>query len=411
MSETKPLSYDELRAAVDGDACAFRCRTTLQPAGGEGTKVFPPTYAGGVYAVEKRRLPGREEPATCVLLDSVQSQANRMEAALQQAVDAGLIELPLIEVDFAEANETLLKPIDDRVTSLTAPHRLADAILRDSLVAVDGEDEGKLFRDSSYAGRWRRASVANAMPVYELCPTALLFGVWGAPEKPGGLGAKFQRCITSEVVGIDAVLTESRQGLRRDPLGIQRKADVIVGDANRWENATVGAKKTKRPSEINHGPIPFGPAHGGVTFSKAEQTAVLTLAGLRWLRFPADGSHWQPTEEQKSRDAAARTVLAALGLYAAAKSQQMGHDFRSGCLLHSAEPMHWELIAEPGAEPARYEISPECAGELLASAVEAAQELGLTWRREALKLKPSNELIELVRRSQQLAAEKGEEGE
>jgi CRISPR-associated protein Csb1 len=84
----RPLTLDVLKAAVAGTSAAFRSRTRLQPAGGEGTKVFPPTYAGAVYATEKRRLPGHEQPVDCVLLDSVQSQANRMEEALQQAVDA-----------------------------------------------------------------------------------------------------------------------------------------------------------------------------------------------------------------------------------------------------------------------------------------------------------------------------------
>ena len=51
MAET--LTLEVLRSAVTGTA-AFRSRTTLQPAGGEGTKVFPPTYAGAVYATEKR---------------------------------------------------------------------------------------------------------------------------------------------------------------------------------------------------------------------------------------------------------------------------------------------------------------------------------------------------------------------
>jgi CRISPR-associated protein Csb1 len=85
----KTLTFEILKEAVAGSGAAFRSRTTLQPAGGEGTKVFPPTYAGAVYATEKRRLPGRAEPVDCVLLDSVQSQANRMEEALQQAVDTG----------------------------------------------------------------------------------------------------------------------------------------------------------------------------------------------------------------------------------------------------------------------------------------------------------------------------------
>ncbi len=91
------LTFDELKEAVGGTAAAFRCRRRLQPAGGEGDKVFPPTFAGAVYAVEQRRVPGRDAPVTCVLLDSVQSQANRMESALQEAVEAGKIQLPLVE--------------------------------------------------------------------------------------------------------------------------------------------------------------------------------------------------------------------------------------------------------------------------------------------------------------------------
>lgn len=76
------LTLEVLNEAVKGSAAAFRCRRRLQPAGGDGDKVFPPTFAGAVYAIEKRRVSGRAEPVQCVLLDSVQSQANRMELAL-----------------------------------------------------------------------------------------------------------------------------------------------------------------------------------------------------------------------------------------------------------------------------------------------------------------------------------------
>src|SRR5437660_7694224 len=101
----KPLDLDTLSRAVSGGGVAFRCSVKLQPAGGEGTKVFPPTYSGAVYATEKRRLPGQKDPVDCVLLDSVQSQANRMEEALQQAIDSERLKnagvsVPLVEVDF-----------------------------------------------------------------------------------------------------------------------------------------------------------------------------------------------------------------------------------------------------------------------------------------------------------------------
>ena len=403
------LTYDVLKEAVRGKSAAFRARTKLQPAGGEGTKVFPPTYAGGTYAVEKRRLPGHDEPVTCVLLDSVQSQANRMEAALQQAVDEGRIELPLIEVDFSEANKRLIRPIDDRITSLTVPHRLADAILRDSVITEEGEDKDKLFRDSAYADRWRRGSAANATPIYELCPTALLFGIWGSPEKPGGLGAKFQRCITSEIVGINAVTSDVRQGLRRDPMGIVKNAGVEVEEGNVWKNADAKTKKAKRPSEINHGAILFGPTHGGVTFEQAEQTTVLTLAGLRWLRFPASGQPWQPTEEQQRRDEAGRIVLTALGLTAAALASELGYDLRSGCLLHDGQWPVWELLDRMG-DNGEFESSADAMISILKESVGHAATAGMNWRSEPLVLQPSDELVELIRRSQELAKKEGEEG-
>jgi CRISPR-associated protein Csb1 len=92
----RALDLTTLKQAVAGTAAALRCVTELQPAGGEGDKVFPPTYEGGKYAFEARLVPGREEAVPCVLLDSVQSQANRMELALLDAWRAGLLPLPVV---------------------------------------------------------------------------------------------------------------------------------------------------------------------------------------------------------------------------------------------------------------------------------------------------------------------------
>ncbi|MEZ4651848.1 MAG: type I-U CRISPR-associated protein Cas7, partial [Candidatus Eisenbacteria bacterium] len=157
-----PISNEDLRSAIAGNAAALRCRARLQPAGGPGTKVFPPTYSGAVYAMEMRRLPGRETPIPCVLLDSVQSQANRMEEALQYALDRGDLApagLPIVEVDFTPyfpgdgVDEALrLRDAVGRITSLEAPHRIADAILRDSM------KDGIPFRDTEEGRRLSRAS-------------------------------------------------------------------------------------------------------------------------------------------------------------------------------------------------------------------------------------------------------------
>jgi len=165
------LTLENLKEAVRS-AAAFRCRRRLQPAGGEGDKVFPPTFAGAVYAIEKRRVPGREGAVQCVLLDSVQSQANRMEQALQEALDAGRLLVPHVVVDFSdydpndrdmEGQDKLIDAIG-KVTSLQVPHRLADAILRDSNL------NGTRFRDSDKGKGLNRVSLANATPLFEMCP-------------------------------------------------------------------------------------------------------------------------------------------------------------------------------------------------------------------------------------------------
>src|SRR5436305_390107 len=106
-----------------GGLSAVRVVTRLGPAGGSGDKVFPPTYEGGRYATEKRRIDGQEVEA--VLLDSVQSQANRLEAALLQAFRAGDCDLPVLQVTIPRRTG------DTVVTALDAPHRVFDAIFRD----------------------------------------------------------------------------------------------------------------------------------------------------------------------------------------------------------------------------------------------------------------------------------------
>ena len=180
---TTTLTLDELKQAVAGHAAAFRCVTDYQPAGGPGDKIFPPTYDRGEYATEVRHIDGRDIP--CVLVDSVQSQANRMELALLDARRAGRVDLPLITVRFDD--ESLLKKFS--VSSLEAPHRIADAILRDSLL------DGVIFRKSAKGQILDNADARNATGLFRLCPTALIFGLWDSTGPRGGMGAKFQEAL------------------------------------------------------------------------------------------------------------------------------------------------------------------------------------------------------------------------
>ena len=427
------MNLDTLHKAVSGTAAAFRSRTRLQPAGGEGDKVFPPTYAGAVYAKEERQINGAKVP--CVLLDSVQAQANRLEEALQRALDVGLIKnIPVLNVDF-----TGLGLLDEvgRVSSLEAPHRIADAILRDSLY------DGQPFRKSELGKSLDQASLQNATPLYKLCPTALIFGLWDSTGPKGGLGAKFQRALVSEIIGIEAQIG-IRTSSRVDPLAIFREAgpifrtdpDLIAKDPsltpwtanaeqalkdaagrpiafarNKDKKDVPVADLTKfpdqaKPSTINHGNVTpdvvrnedKSSAAGGITMKYAEQTVVLSLPALRKLRFPVDG---KTTPE---RDAAARTVLAALALTATALAAESGFDLRSRCLLWPTDVMKWELLEKPGKTPTEFTFSAEDAIKLLGEAVAAAEKLGLTWQKDPVRLIPSPNLVALLKRSQDIAA-------
>ena len=382
------MNIDTLHKAVSGTVAALRSRTRLQPAGGEGDKVFPPTYAGAVYAKEERQVNFTKVP--CVLLDSVQAQANRFEEALQRALDTGTLKgVPVLHVDFTDLG--LLDEIG-RVSSLEAPHRVADAILRDSL------HEGQPFRKSEMGKSLDFASLQNATPMYKICPTALIFGLWDSTGPKGGMGAKFQRALVSEIIGVNAQIGVKTSS-RIDPLGIRAAAKVIMKTDGSYELAGDKAKGAVSPSEINHGNIPPDISDaGGVTMDYAEQTVVLSLAALRKLRFPIDG------KTTPNRDSAARTVLAALALTAVTLAAESGFDLRSRCLLWPKDVMKWEFLEKPGMLPTEFTLDAENAIKLLSEAIAKAEKQGLIWQKEPVKLTPSSHLVALLKRSQELAA-------
>lgn len=409
------LTLDKIRTAVSGTAAAFRCVTKLEPAGGPGDKIFPPTYSGGVYAKEQRRIrrdDGSEEVVSCVLVDSVQSQANRFEEQLLDAYEDGDLKLPVLAVDFGlsedgkpQKEEPELRRIG-RITSLETPHRIADAILRDSITP-----DGKPFRESKIGKAFEDADIRHATALFQYCPTALIFGTWDSTGSRGGLGNKFARALVSEIVGINAEIGV-RTSSRIDPLQIG-KCDLYEDKNGGWtvheKEARLENKKPVRyggsgdkgkPSAINHGNVtPSIEEIGGVTISHALQTTVLSLAQLRRLRFPdADGNR------NKERDEAARTVLATLALTAIALSRQGGADLRSRCLLVPATGQLDLELVQNSSEVERFELSPQPLMQLFQQAVARAKEVGLPWAEEIIVLRPMDRLVELVLKGRHAAA-------
>ncbi len=402
-------------------AAAIRYRARLQPAGGPGDKVFPPTYEGGRYAEERRRIDG--QLIDCVHLDSVQSQANRMEEALLEAVREERITLPLVEVDFPAKAEVLqagLEPDSEEwraledlksvgvITSLDAPHRLAYAIIRDSYL------NAVRYPQTPEAQRWIGSGQADATGLFSEGPNALVFGIWfnptGGAGNKGNMGTKFQRVIVSELVGINCS-KGSKCALRIDPVSIESNAGPLYWvdeETGEWTldakgpdgqaRAKVGGKG--RPSEVVHGNIPtaLNTETGGVTVDYALQTTVLSLAALRKLHFPVAG--------KAHTDAAARTVLAALGLAAAVLSNARGASLRSRCdLVPEPDGASWEVVKADGTTES-FTLTPDEACTLLNDAVAKAKKAGLPWREKPLTLLPSDGLAELVKRSRQLTSQK-----
>ena len=398
------MTASSLAEAIANHA-ALRRIQRLQPVGGVGDKLFPPTYppppgarreAPPRHVFERRRV--NDGDVWCVLIDSVQSQANRLEEALLAVAEQGGVRIPYVTVDFRAAG---LAPLE-RITSLDAPHRVYDAILRDSL--MDGEP----FMQSQVGRRLAAAKPVDATALLELSPTALLFGAWHSQGEGGGLGAKFPRALVSEIMGIDTPVDEipntrtgeveprtagQRTGSRIDPLGVLRKVDVFKGGSG-WspdqKEAGTRAKKV-RPSEINHGNIAPTVQPLGVTCAYAEHRAVITLAGLRRLRFGSD-----------ERNDAGRALLAALGLVALAEQDAGGYALRSRCDLVCDGSAPLELVRADGSTET-VDLDRDEARALYMDTYARAESAG--FRFESIVLAPQDKLIEIVRRSRELALE------
>ena len=406
------LTFERLLSAVAGDAVALRSHMTLQPAGGEGDKVFPPSYAvdgqpAHKYAVEERQVGDSDRVSVTVLLDSVASQANRAEMALLEGWENGELTFPVPYVDFREAGNLTDY---ERLTVLEAPHRLADAIFRDSLL------KGTLFRLSDVGHAITDATPRNATALFRYSPTSLLFGMWDSTGPKGGLGSKFQRAYVSEIVGFDAAVGK-KVGSRIDPLQIEKVApeDRAFNSADSdevWTLDPEGAEKDGKgqpvaasrgrggvagqPSKINHGNIPpsIDTQAGGVTISKALQTTLVSLVALRRLRFRGFS---------RDTETAARTAIAALGITAIAYQYETDFDLRSRCLLIPTHPPCIELLGRDGSPGESVEVDREAAARILSQAAAHAGEAGIGWETDEVRLVPAPKLVELIRRSRKLS--------
>lgn len=317
------MPIETVRAAVLQNASAIAVTAALAPV--SGRKILPPTYAADADSGGSRHnmtKAGADGLSSWCSLDAPGSCANRAERAL---VELGL-DLDPLRVDFGDG---------EIFSTLQLPHRVFDAVLRDSQL------DGIRFRETEIGRAVIAATPADASALLHYDPGSLVFGAWDST----GLGAnsrprtKWARALTCEI-SATRVEPVSLAGNRLDPIGIEgtdyawvEERDGTLRQATEEERRPQSdgglpraADKSKeyprlvKASKANHGNalslVPKGIlVHGDIAFN-----ATLSLSRLRRYRFGEE------TEE-------GHVLLALMGLYGVLAVLNDGLDLRSGCEL------------------------------------------------------------------------------
>ncbi|MEE9586832.1 MAG: type I-U CRISPR-associated RAMP protein Csb1/Cas7u, partial [Hyphomicrobiaceae bacterium] len=323
-----------------------------------------------------------------VLVDSVASQANRQEEALTAARSTERIDFSDVYIDLRETVADL-----DVLSATEMPHRLSDAILRDS------EIDGVTFKEPDLGKAILAATRADLSPLLEASPTTVLYGCWfsgwGIPNP-----LRLQRCAVADIWAENAAIGQAVGG-RIDPLGIEAVSLYKAKDGD-WtaledevelDNGGKPKKFGKEPSAIKHGNIPPSIHTQGITAETITLRCALPLAAVRRLRFACG-----------DRDDAGLAYVVALALVARALQHEAGSSLRSRCDLISAGPLSFEVIDREGAITSEV-IDTEQAIDLLHEAEDRMGHTGLAIH-QRIDVKPSKKLKDLIaeNRRQQLAA-------
>ena len=301
MSTTETIVTNELldQWANDTDGpVALHLKQKLLPVEGEGGVIFPPTYAGIGYNIDT--LSDGTKVAT---IDSVGSQANRMEPVFKQQKYKHLV--PQIEIDFDSG----------KVSILEVGHRLGDALIRSSEL-----------KDEAQAAFNAMLESGDALPIAKLAPTSLVFGVWDSRDTH----AKLPRLVQSVIRAWDVdVLTRSAQ---YGPPIDYSALDVFSDEEKAKQQGDPKSPLAKRG--FVH--VPSGTAPGGIVCrNDIEQNITINLIALRRL-------HASSPEESKKM----RSYL--LGLSLVAATAPLDGFLRQGCLLVPGSESFWQFINRNG---------------------------------------------------------------
>jgi CRISPR-associated protein Csb1 len=241
---------EALLSEFDDAPAAVVLREYLVPVEGKDGVLFPPTFAA---AENSKEFPGGYNidvlgnGENVCLVDSVGSQANRIEPMFAEAEYATLVPQIIIEAGTRKVN------------LLEAGHRAGDAIVR----CTELKEELQRAFNSLRSG--------NATPLAKLAPTSLVFGVWDSRDTQ----AKAPRLLAATIRAFNvAKLTRSAQ---------YNPAVEYVEEKLLDETDDKNALNAYSERGFRH--VPASATHGGVVArGDIRREVTLHLAALRLLR-------------------------------------------------------------------------------------------------------------------------------
>ena len=303
--------YDSWLTDTDGPA-ALVIREHLMPIEGHDGALFPPTFAAGDgfpggYNIDTF---GDEKAGKNIcLIDSVGSQANRIEPIFAEEPYAGLI--PQIVVEAGKKKINLVE----------AGHRAGDALMRCSTLQEE-------FHDAFQA-----VLSGDAEPLAKIAPTSLVFGVWDSRDTQ----AKLPRLVSSTIRAFD-VQKMTRGAVYIPPVDY---SDLDVFSETEKAKAEGSSKNPLAQRGFVHNPA--SASHGGVIATGGiRRDATLSLAALHLLKAGND----------EGTLALRRYVF---GLALVAVTANTSSHLRQGCnvVIDSEKPREFHKVYRDGRrEPA-----------------------------------------------------------
>jgi CRISPR-associated protein Csb1 len=242
---TDVLAKFDAWLADDGPA-ALVIREHLVPVEGNDGVIFPATFAAGDNFPGGYNVDAFPDGKNVCLIDTVGSQANRLEPIFEMDKYAGLVP------------QVVVKAGPKKVSLLEAGHRSADAVVRCSALQKELQDA------------FRAVLSGNAEPLARIAPTSLVFGVWDSRDTQ----AKLPRLIASTIRAFDV------RKLTRSAQYVPAVEYVATGVIDEPENQK--AKDALAQHGFAH--VPSSATHGGViAVGGIRRDATLALAALRIL--------------------------------------------------------------------------------------------------------------------------------